>query len=113
MTTVPGTFVGGILGTNPPLTFSINGNQWLGKVSNDAKAHTLTTVTPFIQVITVNTNPPTTPTIIQQMCRSNVVAFKLNRLTNGREIMKEFPYPMPGRGFVRQSAFRLAGYLQG
>jgi hypothetical protein len=78
MTTVPGTFVGSIPGTNPPLSFSINGNRWLGKVSNDAKSHTLTTVTPFIQVITVNTNPPTTPTIIPQMCRSNVLAFKLN-----------------------------------
>jgi hypothetical protein len=72
MTTIPGTFVGSIPGTNPLLTFSINGNQWVGKVSNDAKSHTLTTVTPFIQVITVNTNPPT---IINQMCRSNVVGF--------------------------------------
>ena len=72
MTTVPGTFVGSIPGTSPLATFSINGNQWVGKVSNDAKSHTLTTVTPFVQVITVNTNPPT---IIYQMCRSNVVGF--------------------------------------
>jgi hypothetical protein len=58
MTTVPGTFVGSIPETNPPATFTINGNQWVGKVSNDAKSHTLTTVTPFVQVITVNTTPP-------------------------------------------------------
>jgi hypothetical protein len=68
MTTVRGTFNGSIPGT--PLTFSINGNQWVGKVSKDGKSHTLTTVTPFIQVITVSGNPPT-----YQMCRSNVVGF--------------------------------------
>jgi hypothetical protein len=50
---------------------TINGNQWVGKVSNDAKSHTLTTVTPFIQVITL-ISPPIT---IYRMCRSNVVGF--------------------------------------
>jgi hypothetical protein len=50
---------------------TINGNQWVGKVSNDAKSHTLTTVTPFIQAITL-ISPPIT---IYRMCRSNVVGF--------------------------------------
>jgi hypothetical protein len=71
MTTVPGTFVGSITSAGG-LTFSINGNSWVGLVSNDAKSHTLTSLTPFVQVITINTNPPTT---IQQMCHSNVTAF--------------------------------------
>jgi hypothetical protein len=51
---------------------TINGNQWVGKVSKDAKAHTLTTVTPFIQTITL-IGPPTI--IVYRMCRSNVVGF--------------------------------------
>jgi hypothetical protein len=69
MTTVPGTFIlydpttGRKVGT-------VNGMQWVGKVSKDAKSHTLTTVTPFVQTVTI---PPTT--IIYQMCRSNVVGF--------------------------------------
>jgi hypothetical protein len=51
---------------------TINGNQWVGKVSKDAKSHTLTTVTPFIQTITL-IGPPTI--IVYRMCRSNVVGF--------------------------------------
>jgi hypothetical protein len=70
-TTIPGTFFG--YDSTGKVVATINGMQWLGKVTKDAKSHTLTTVTPFVQVITI---PPTT-TIIQ-MCRSNVVAFKLN-----------------------------------
>jgi hypothetical protein len=27
--------------------------QWVGKVSKDAKSHTLTTITPFVQTITI------------------------------------------------------------
>jgi hypothetical protein len=69
MTTVPGTFI-----LYDPTTGlkvgTINGNQWLGKVSNDAKSHTLTTVTPFVQAITING-----ATLFYQMCRSNVVGF--------------------------------------
>jgi hypothetical protein len=69
MTTVPGTFIlYDATGLNKIGT--ANGMQWVGKVSKDAKSHTLTTITPFVQVITI---PPTT-TIIQ-MCRSNVVGF--------------------------------------
>jgi hypothetical protein len=56
MNVVPGTFVG-TLGSG--LTFSINpGFSWLGFVSNDAKMHTLTAVTPSVQTITINTSPP-------------------------------------------------------
>jgi hypothetical protein len=68
MTTVPGTFIG----TEGGVTFSINGNQWLGQVSNDAKSHSLVTVTPFVQVVTVNGSS------IQRMCQSTVTAFALN-----------------------------------
>jgi hypothetical protein len=69
MTTVPGTFIlYDATGLNKVGT--INGMQWVGKVSKDAKSHTLTTVTPFVQTVTI---PPTT--IINQMCRSNVVGF--------------------------------------
>jgi hypothetical protein len=74
MTTVPGTFVGSLTSAGG-LTFGINGNQWLGQVSNDAKSHSLVTVTPFLQVVTVNTSPPT---VIQRMCYSTVTAFALN-----------------------------------
>jgi hypothetical protein len=75
MTTVPGTFVGNITSAGLPISF--NRNSWIGLVSNDAKSHTLTTLTPFVQVITAtNTKPPTI--IVQQMCRSNVIAFALN-----------------------------------
>jgi hypothetical protein len=71
MTTVPGTFVG-YDPTGKVVVLTVNGNQWLGKVSNDAKSHTLTTVTPFVQTITI-IGPPTM--IIYRMCRSNVVGF--------------------------------------
>jgi hypothetical protein len=74
MTTVPDTFVGSLTSAGG-LTFSINGNQWLGQVSNDAKSHSLVTVTPFLQVVTVNTSPLT---VIQRMCHSTVTAFALN-----------------------------------
>jgi hypothetical protein len=69
MTTVPGTFI-----LHDPTTGlkigTLTGNQWIGKVSNDAKSHTLTTVTPFVQAITING-----ATLFYQMCRSNVVGF--------------------------------------
>jgi hypothetical protein len=68
MTTVPGTFIG----THGGAAFSINGNSWLGFVSNDAKSHNLVTVTPFVQVVTVNGGS------IQRMCQSTVTAFALN-----------------------------------
>jgi hypothetical protein len=71
MTIVPGTFFG-YDPTGKVVVLTINGDQWVGKVSKDAKSHTLTTVTPFVQTITI-IGPPTI--IIYRMCRSNVVGF--------------------------------------
>jgi hypothetical protein len=68
MTTVPGSFVG-YDPTGEIVVATLNGMQWVGKVSEDAKSHTLTTVTPFVQTVTI---PPTT---IYRVCRSNVVGF--------------------------------------
>jgi hypothetical protein len=71
MTVVPGSFVGyDPTGKIPVAT--LNGMQWLGNVSKDAKSHTLTTVTPFVQTVTI-IGPPSI--IIYRMCRSNVVGF--------------------------------------
>jgi hypothetical protein len=58
MNVVPGSFKGTLPG-GP--TFTINPhNNWLGIVSNNGKMHTLTTVTPVIETITVNTSPSPT-----------------------------------------------------
>jgi hypothetical protein len=70
MTTVPGTFI--LFDTTGHKFAIVNGMQWVGKVSKDAKSHTLTTITPFVQTITI-IGPPTT--ILYQTCRSNVVGF--------------------------------------
>jgi hypothetical protein len=52
MTVVPGSFVGyDPTGKIPVAT--LNGMQWLGNVSKDCKSHTLTTVTPFVQTVTI------------------------------------------------------------
>jgi hypothetical protein len=73
MTTIPGTFVlYASTNSTGPVIAIVNGMQWVGKVSKDAKSHTLTTITPFVQSITI-IGPPTTT--IYQMCRSNVVGF--------------------------------------
>ena len=71
MTTIPNTFVG-YDATGKVVVATLNGMQWEGKVSKDGKSHTLTTITPFVQTITI-IGPPTT--ILYQTCRSNVVGF--------------------------------------
>jgi hypothetical protein len=70
MTTVPGTFIG--RDSTGKASIMLTGNQWVGKLSQDGKSHTLTTVTPFVQAIT-SISPPTI--LSYQMCRSNVVGF--------------------------------------
>jgi hypothetical protein len=70
MTTIPNTFVG-YDATGKVVVATLNGMQWEGKVSKDGKSHTLTTVTPFVQTISI----VGTPTTIYRMCRSNVVGF--------------------------------------
>ena len=73
MTTIPGTFVG-YDPTGKIVVATLNGMQWVGKVSKDAKSHTLTTVTPFVQTVTI-ISPPS---IIYRVCPSNVVGFASN-----------------------------------
>ncbi len=68
MTTLPGTFI--LYDATGLKIGTLTGNQWVGKVSNDAKSHTLTTVTPFVQAVTING-----AALFYQMCRSNVVGF--------------------------------------
>src|SRR5262249_23566886 len=70
MTTIPGTFVG-YDATGKVVLSTLNGMQWEGKVWKGGKSHTLTTVTPFVQTISI----VGTPIIIYRMCRSNVVGF--------------------------------------
>jgi hypothetical protein len=70
VTTVPGTFIG--YDASGKASFMLNGNQWIGKVSKDAKSLTETAVTPFVQVLTL-ISPPTI--LFYQMCRSNIVGF--------------------------------------
>jgi hypothetical protein len=69
-TTVPGTFIG--YDSTGKASVMLNGNQWVGKVSKDAKSLTETAVTPFVQVLTL-ISPPTI--LFYQMCRSNIVGF--------------------------------------
>ena len=76
MTTKPNTFFGyASTDSTGPIVATLNGMQWVGKVSQNAKSHTLTTVTPFVQTVTI-IGPPSF--VIYQMCRSNVVGFAVN-----------------------------------
>jgi hypothetical protein len=72
-TTVPGTFIG--YDATGKASVMLNGNQWVGKVSKDAKSLTETAVTPFVQVLTL-ISPPTI--LFYQMCRSNIVGFAVD-----------------------------------